>query len=58
MILSSIDLISDSAAYSVVVLPLTRRPGDEHHAVRLADVLAEALHLQLGEAEDVEPQLA
>ena len=33
------------------------RPGDQHHAVRLGDVLAEALQLGLGEAEDVEPQL-
>ena len=33
------------------------RPGDEHHAVRLGDVLPEALQLGLREAEDVEPQL-
>ena len=57
MILSSIDLISDSAAYSVVVLPLPVGPGHQHHAVRLGDVLAEPPQLVLGEPEDVEPQL-
>ena len=57
MILSSIDLISDSAAYSVVVLPLPVGPGHQHHAVRLGDVLAEPAQLVLGEAQDVEPQL-
>jgi hypothetical protein len=35
MILSSGLAISDSAAYSVVVLPLPGGAGDDHHPVRL-----------------------
>ena len=58
MILSSTDLDLRERGVERRRLAAAGRAGDEHHAVRLADVLAEALQLRLGEAEDVEAQLA
>ena len=58
MILSSIDLDLRQRRVERRRLAAAGRAGDQHHAVRLGDVLAEPPQLVLREAEDVEPQLA
>ena len=57
MILSSIDLDLRQRGVERRRLAAAGRPGDQHHAVGLGDVLAEPPQLVLREAEDVEAQL-
>ena len=57
MILSSSVLISLTAAYSVVVLPLPVGPGDQHHAVGFFDVAAEFPQVFLVKTNHIQREL-